>query len=159
MLAKASDGYQKNHRIEGRQMRLYTITARILAGLDGENGVADVAGVESGLPEGAIKAKNAIDFNVVTDATPATPQNHKATDIHVDPLLEKPAAESGEAVSGRGNKCEYCGEFGNTLECGYGSATPWLHDKCQDAWRAAYDKQTDGLDIPDFLDRRAELSA
>jgi len=159
MLAKASDGYQKNHRIEGRQMRLYTITARILAGLDGENGVADVAGVESSFPEGAFKAKNAIDFNGVTGATPATPQNHKATDIHVDPLLEKPAAESGEAVSGRGNKCEYCGEFGDTLECGYGSATPWLHYKCQDAWRAAYDKQTDGLDIPDFLDRRAELSA
>jgi hypothetical protein len=58
MLAKASDGYQKNHRIDGRQTRLYTITARILARLDDESGVAGVAGVESNFSEGAIKPKN-----------------------------------------------------------------------------------------------------
>jgi hypothetical protein len=39
-----------------------------------------------------------------------------------------------------GSKCDHCGEFGDTLECGYGSARPWLHRECQDAWRAEYDK-------------------
>jgi hypothetical protein len=158
MLAKASDGYQKNHRIEGRQMRLYTITARILAGLDDESGVAGVAGVASSFSEGAIKGKEPINLNVVTGATPATPKNPKETDIHIGPPREKPMADRGDATNnGRGHKCDHCGEFGDTLECGYGSARPWLHRECQDAWRAKYDKRTGGLDIPEFLDRRGEL--
>jgi len=45
------------------------------------------------------------------------------------------------------------------LECSYGSATPWLHRECQDAWRAEYDKQTDRFDIAEFSDRRSELRA
>jgi putative DNA primase/helicase len=99
MLAKASDGYQKNHRIEGRQMRLYTITARILAGLDDERGVAGVAGVASSFSEGAIKGKEPINFNVVTGATPATPKNPKET----DKPREKPMADRGDATNnGRG---------------------------------------------------------
>jgi hypothetical protein len=129
MLAKASDGYQKNHRIEGRQMRLYTITARILAGLGDESGVADVAGVESSLSEGAIKAKKPTDLNAVTGATPATSKNHSETDIDIP---------QGRAINGRRHRCAQCGKDGDVLEFYSGTPTPtWLHWACASIWQVA----------------------
>jgi hypothetical protein len=129
MLAKANDGYQKNHRIEGRQMRLYTITARILAGLDDESGVADVAGVESSFFEGAFKTKSAIDFSTVTSATPATPKNHSESDIDIP---------QGRAINGRRHRCAQCGKDGDVLEFYSGTPTPtWLHWACASIWQVA----------------------
>jgi len=127
MLAKASDGYQKNHRIEGRQMRLYTITARILAGLDDESGVADVAGVKSSFSEEVIKAKSAIDFSTVTSAAPATPKNQSETDIDIP---------QGRAINGRRHRCAQCGKDGDVLEFYSGTPTPtWLHWACASIWQ------------------------
>jgi hypothetical protein len=63
------------------------------------------------------------------------------------------SAKGGEAAL-IGHKCDYCGKLGQTLECHYGSTPTWLHRECEDDWRAAYDKRDDGLEIPDFLDRR-----
>jgi hypothetical protein len=151
MLAKASDGYQKNHRIEGRQMRLYTITARILAGLDDETDVAAVAGVESSFSEAAIKTKKPTYFNVVTDATPDTPKNHRKTDVDGDPLRKEPTADRSEAINGQSHKCDHCGQPGNLQTCSVEGRELRLHRHCQNAWLAA--------EIPPILDRRAELSA
>jgi hypothetical protein len=157
MLEAADDGYQKVHWVGGRSKRFYTITDRILAGLDDESGVRHVSSVRPSFLEVAVADKRTLDFNGLTCLTPITPQNHKETNNHVDPPKEKPTADGVVALNGQSHRCDHCGEFGDILECGYGSANPRLHRECQEAWRAEYDKQAGGLDIPKFLDRRSEL--
>ena len=81
--------------------------------------------------------------------TKALPVNHPTRSKSVAVVLEF-SAKGGNAG---GDKCDHCGEFGETLECHYGLATAWLHRECQDDWRRECDQRGDGLDIPGFLDR------
>jgi hypothetical protein len=64
--------------------------------------------------------------------------------------VEAPALLEKEGQAAR--CCTHCNQPGNLLECHYGTASPWLHRDCIDAWSALYVG-----DIPPFLDRRGEL--
>jgi hypothetical protein len=62
------------------------------------------------------------------------------------------AGERGDVTQ----KCAQCGKDGAELEAYYGDDSAWLHrGACEDAWRASHDD----LEIPPYLDRRAEARA
>jgi hypothetical protein len=74
MLVRVEDGLQKVHKIGGRSVRCYTITTRILSGLDVENGATDVTGVTKGFFEGATTSQTLSDFKRVSSVTQVTAQ-------------------------------------------------------------------------------------
>ena len=89
-----------------------------------------------------------------TSATSATEANISGSAVAQVAQL---AGNGGEVSR---HQCQYCGKYGETLECHYGRTAVRLHRQCQDAWRADYDARNGvGLDIPPFLDRRSELSS
>ena len=67
MLERAPDGLLKVHRIGGRSVRCYTITARIFARQDTTEGVTHVACVTSGVFEGSIHDERQKSLNRIGD--------------------------------------------------------------------------------------------
>src|SRR5262249_39939108 len=138
----------------------------------------DDRGLAQRLRQYSIKSKNLkLDGSIVKGYS--TLDLHDAWERYLPALADKSATSatsaqaniSGSAVAqiaqvaGNGDEvgrhqCEYCGKYGETLECHYGRAAVRLHRQCQSAWRVDYDaRNRDGLDIPPFLDRRSELSS
>jgi hypothetical protein len=89
MLERAPDGLLKVHRIGGRSVRCYTITARIFAGLDATEGVTHVTCVTSGVSEGSVTGKKYNNINAVTPVTPVTPLKRMG-DVSQDDPVEQP---------------------------------------------------------------------
>src|SRR5262249_52527212 len=85
-----------------------------------------------------------------TSATSATEPNISGSAVA---QIAQLAGNGGEVSQ---HQCQYCGKYGETLDCHYGGTAGRLHRQCQNAWRVEYDaRNRDGLDIPAFLDGRS----
>src|SRR5262249_10139820 len=76
ILERAADGYLKQHWVGGRNLRAYTITARILVSLNIETGVRGVNVVRTDTSDGVPTAENCANTKGLTPLTPLTPQTH-----------------------------------------------------------------------------------
>jgi Protein of unknown function (DUF3631) len=86
--------------------------------------------------------------NRVTLSEASQPNN----DGHCDSVTFAKAGKGKTEVSDR-RRCDHCRQFGELMQCAYGTVEVWLHRKCRDPWQAQYD----ALSIPSFLDRRHQL--
>jgi len=140
MLLRAEDQYQRTHRIQGKVLRLYTITTVIFSGSDNETPVTPVTSVTGPETGGFLhsdlegvtgdKSNKTGDVTVVTGVTS---EKHQDEEKHV---------------------CVQCGAGGVLALHGPDGKDPtWLHEECVRFWKADNDT---GLDLPGFLDRRAQ---
>ena len=76
ILERAADAYLKQHWVGGRNLRAYTITARIFMSKEALEALDTLEAGKTGTSENAPTAQNTVNTKGLTPLTPLTPQTH-----------------------------------------------------------------------------------
>ena len=142
MLERATDGYLKQHWIGGRNLRAYTITARIFMSEEALDTLDTLEADKTCTSENDPTSQNTANTKGLTPLTPLTPQTH---------------TEGVCKADGTEPVCAQCGAPDDLGSYQNGTGTVWLHEVCAPFWRDSFWKKPgDDLGLPDFLDRRGQ---
>jgi hypothetical protein len=158
MPTRAPDGLLYVHKISGRSMRLYTVTAGILSGLDAENGVTSVTNVTKGDFQDETPIENGENTNDINAVTSVTSPENGGQDVNPDDINAVTSVTSvtpSKHINGKMRSCAHCGGDDADVDV-LGDASAWVHRGCEEDWLVAHPE--DGLTIPSFLRREVAAS-
>jgi putative DNA primase/helicase len=158
MLMRAPDGLLYVHKISGRSMRLYTVTAGILSGLDAENGVTGVTNVTKGDFQDETPIENDENHSNINEVTSVTSPQNGGQDVNpnaINAVTSVTSVTPSKHINGKMRSCAHCGGDDADVDV-LGDASVWVHRGCEEDWLVAHPE--DGLTIPSFLRREVAAS-